>query len=115
MKTDTSVARVSGYHCWRPGNYRRRGCCARPVLRTQRPRPMCTWRTDVALAPLAHGEDDVRNWIATSLLPSGGVHIAQASGGNIVAMMLSPVIRRRAGSTSCTSPRHTPGGGLGGS
>ena len=31
---------------------------------------------------------DVRNWIATSLLPSGGVYIAQTSGGKIVAMMV---------------------------
>ncbi len=33
-------------------------------------------RTHVAFAPLAHPDDDVRAWIATVLLPAGGVTVA---------------------------------------
>jgi GNAT superfamily N-acetyltransferase len=43
-------------------------------------------RADVAFAPLAHGEADVRDWIAAVLLPGGGVFVAE-SGGDVVAMM----------------------------
>ncbi|KPF67955.1 hypothetical protein IP84_12025 [beta proteobacterium AAP99] len=37
-------------------------------------------RTLVAFAPLAHPDDDVRVWIATVLLPAGGVRVAVAHG-----------------------------------
>lgn len=43
----------------------------------------------VAFAPMAHTDDDVRAWVATSLIPGGGVSVAadRASDDAIVGMM----------------------------
>jgi ribosomal protein S18 acetylase RimI-like enzyme len=43
----------------------------------------------VGFAPLAHPDDDVRAWIANTLIPGGGVSVAvdQESGGSVVGMM----------------------------
>ncbi|MCG8346617.1 MAG: GNAT family N-acetyltransferase [Chloroflexales bacterium] len=37
-------------------------------------------------APLAHSDDEVRQWIATAVIPSGGVRVAVVA-GKIVGMM----------------------------
>ena len=46
-------------------------------------------RTFVAFAPLAHSDDDVRNWVTNVLIPAGGVSVALARGSdkNVVGMM----------------------------
>lgn len=40
----------------------------------------------VACAPLAHDDDDVRVWIAGTLLPAGGTWVAEVD-GHVVAML----------------------------
>ena len=46
-------------------------------------------RTFLAFAPLAHSDDDVRNWVTNVLVPSGGVSVAVARGSeeDVVGMM----------------------------
>lgn len=46
-------------------------------------------RTFVAFAPLAHTEEEVRGWIASYLIPSGGVIVAEADGVVVGMMALS--------------------------
>jgi ribosomal protein S18 acetylase RimI-like enzyme len=43
----------------------------------------------VAFAPLAHADDEVRDWIAQVLIPAGGVSVAvaEASNDGVVGMM----------------------------
>jgi ribosomal protein S18 acetylase RimI-like enzyme len=43
----------------------------------------------VGFAPLAHGDDDVRAWLANVLIPGGGVSVAVAGSSNegVVGMM----------------------------
>ncbi len=43
-------------------------------------------RECLAFAPLAHGEEDVRQWITQVLIPSGGVTVAEAE-DEIIGMM----------------------------
>jgi GNAT superfamily N-acetyltransferase len=40
----------------------------------------------VAFAPLAHDDDDVRAWIAGTVLPAGGTWVAEVA-GRVVAML----------------------------
>ena len=46
-------------------------------------------RAFLAFAPLAHADDDVRDWVANLLIPAGGVSVAavQGSNGAVVGMM----------------------------
>jgi GNAT superfamily N-acetyltransferase len=44
-------------------------------------------RQDVAFAPLAHGEDDVRWWVAEVLLQDGDVQVAVDAAGEVVGML----------------------------
>lgn len=41
----------------------------------------------VAFAPLAHSDEEVREWIAGHLLPSRGVTVALKDGANVVGMI----------------------------
>src|SRR5262249_46384336 len=41
----------------------------------------------VAFAPLAHSADEVRGWIANTLIPGGGVKVAVDEKGEVVGMM----------------------------
>lgn len=38
-------------------------------------------KTELSYAPLAHSDDSVKEWIANSLIPSGGVTVAEENGG----------------------------------
>ncbi len=41
-------------------------------------------------APSAHPDDDVRAWVATTLVPSGGVTVAEVAGRVVGAMATEP-------------------------
>ncbi len=43
----------------------------------------------LAFAPIAHTDDDVRDWVATVLIPGGGVTVAVAGGSNEVVGMMA--------------------------